>query len=247
MCNTSCLLIFRNKPNAKMLRRVTPLASLVLLMALTVQADEEATNTVLESPVRGERTPKFGSTPTLLIADMARQLITQSYSNSQVLSLNLSNVLILLLLKAVLFSIGHFGLSQNTNKGYGGGSGFGGSGGGWWGRADPDSQPRVLPDADNGLPVTEGELLLALGYLNGERRGDYSCLYHAACVDHSGRAVQYLQAGRMLLKTANVVSSVFTINPKYSAIVDGFEDAVKFGLAQGDCAAKYRCTPDTNS
>jgi hypothetical protein len=110
----------------------------------------------------------------------------------QVLSLNLSNVLILLLIKAVLFAISQYSA---------GGKGWGG----FWGRSSTpslDSQPRAIDDH-----ATESELLLVLSYLSGERRGEYGCLYRVACEDPNGRAPQYLSAGRMLLKGARVMSS----------------------------------------
>jgi hypothetical protein len=59
-----------------MLRRAAPLGFLLLLVAAFAAAEDENSVT--------ERKAKLGATPTSLIADMARQLITQSYSNSQV-------------------------------------------------------------------------------------------------------------------------------------------------------------------
>ncbi|XP_012284878.1 uncharacterized protein LOC105702131 [Orussus abietinus] len=74
-----------------------------------------------------------------MLSEIAKELIQRSASSSQVLNLNLSNLLILLVLKAVVFSAGYIG-----NHGY---------------RAR---------DLDEETMVSESEVALALGYLMGD-------------------------------------------------------------------------------
>lgn len=74
-----------------------------------------------------------------MLTEIAKELVQRSTTSSQVLNLNLSNLLILLVLKAVVFGAGYLG-----NHGYKG---------------------RELEE-DN--IVSEGELALALGYLIGD-------------------------------------------------------------------------------
>ncbi|XP_028045105.1 uncharacterized protein LOC105839482 [Monomorium pharaonis] len=78
---------------------------------------------------------KYGS----MLAEIAKEFIQRSTTSSQVLNLNLSNLLLLLVLKAIVFGAGYIG-----NHGYKG---------------------RELQDENI---VSEGELALALGYLIGD-------------------------------------------------------------------------------
>ncbi|XP_012056666.1 PREDICTED: uncharacterized protein LOC105619755 [Atta cephalotes] len=73
-----------------------------------------------------------------MLAEIAKELVQRSTTSSQVLTLNLSNLLLLLVLKAVVFGAGYIG------HGYKG---------------------RELEDENI---VSEGELALALGYLIGD-------------------------------------------------------------------------------
>ncbi|XP_014471305.1 PREDICTED: uncharacterized protein LOC106742651 [Dinoponera quadriceps] len=74
-----------------------------------------------------------------MLAEIAKELVQRSTTGSQVLNLNLSNLLLLLVLKAVVFGAGYLG-----NHGYKG---------------------RELQDENI---VSEGEIALALGYLIGD-------------------------------------------------------------------------------
>ncbi|XP_011175957.2 uncharacterized protein LOC105207959 [Solenopsis invicta] len=74
-----------------------------------------------------------------MLAEIAKEFIQRSTTSSQVLNLNLSNLLLLLVLKAIVFGAGYIG-----NHGYKG---------------------RELEDENI---LSEGELTLALGYLIGD-------------------------------------------------------------------------------
>ncbi|EFN75514.1 hypothetical protein EAI_03538 [Harpegnathos saltator] len=79
---------------------------------------------------------KYGGS---MLAEIAKEFVQRSTSSSQVLNLNLSNLLLLLVLKAVVFGASYLG-----NHGYKG---------------------RELQDENI---VSEGEIALALGYLIGD-------------------------------------------------------------------------------
>ncbi|CAL7939523.1 unnamed protein product [Xylocopa violacea] len=74
-----------------------------------------------------------------MLMEIAKELVQRSSSSSQVLNLNLSNLLLLLVLKAVVFGAGYIG-----HHGYKG---------------------RELKEEN---VVSEGEIALALGYLMGD-------------------------------------------------------------------------------
>ncbi|XP_029679540.1 uncharacterized protein LOC115245392 [Formica exsecta] len=74
-----------------------------------------------------------------MLAEIAKEIVQRSTTSSQVLNLNLSNLLLLLVLKVVVFGAGYIG--QHGYKG------------------------RELEDENI---VSEGELALALGYLIGD-------------------------------------------------------------------------------
>ncbi|XP_012223783.1 uncharacterized protein [Linepithema humile] len=86
---------------------------------------------------RGTNDKKYAGS---MLAEIAKELMQRSTTSSQVLNLNLSNLLLLLVLKAVVFGAGYIGHQQ----GYKG---------------------RELEDENI---VSEGELALALGYLIGD-------------------------------------------------------------------------------
>ncbi|CAK9807084.1 hypothetical protein ANTPLA_LOCUS5148 [Anthophora plagiata] len=79
---------------------------------------------------------KYGGS---MLMEIAKELVQRSSTSSQVLNLNLSNLLLLLVLKAVVFGAGYLG-----NHGYKG---------------------RELEEENL---VNEGEVTLALGYLMGD-------------------------------------------------------------------------------
>ncbi|KAG7199414.1 hypothetical protein KM043_014043 [Ampulex compressa] len=74
-----------------------------------------------------------------MLAEIAKELVQRSTSSSQVLNLNLSNLLLLLVLKAVVFGAGYIG-----HHGY------------------------KARDLEEENVISEGEIALALGYLIGD-------------------------------------------------------------------------------
>lgn len=99
----------------------------------------------------------------------------------QVLSLNLTNLIILLVLKGLLFGAAMWG--TGTLKG----------------RSE---------DGDVSLPspslMTESELVLLISYLMGETDNKYDCLLRVACLEPK-KAREYIAAGKMLINTTKAM------------------------------------------
>lgn len=125
--------------------------------------------------------------------DVTRALIktakalARSHSTSEVLTLNLTNLLILIVLKAIIFGIGLF---------YFGGISFKGGDHGWG-----PGHGRSLVEKNRPF-LNQGELLLIMTYILGAAEKDnYDCMYRVACEDPK-QAKDYLNASKMILKGA---------------------------------------------
>jgi len=114
--------------------------------------------------------------------------LARSHSTSEVLTLNLTNLLILVVLKAIIFGIGLFYFGGVSFKG-----GHGGDHGHGWGRS--------LEEKSAGSFMSQSELLLMLTYVLGSTSDNYECMYRVACEDPA-KAKDYLNASNMLLKGA---------------------------------------------
>lgn len=113
--------------------------------------------------------------------------LARSHSTSEVLTLNLTNLLILVVLKAIIFGIGLFYFGGVSFKG-------GHDHGHGWGRS--------LEGKENPSSImTQSELLLMLTYVLGSSTDNYDCMYRVACEDPA-KAKDYLNASNMLLKGA---------------------------------------------
>lgn len=96
----------------------------------------------------------------------------------QVLTLNISNLLILLLLKGILW-----GASYAANTTY----------------PKSRSGESVLESI-----VTETEILLLLSYLMGNEEKNFECLRRVACEDPD-KAKEYMTAGKLIMNTATYI------------------------------------------
>ncbi|XP_049795522.1 uncharacterized protein LOC126210351 [Schistocerca nitens] len=153
------------------------------------------------------------------LADVARSVVARTASTSQVLSLNLTNLLILLVLKALLFGAGIFSFGLLGKHHYG----------------------RAATAPDGG--VTEAELALALAFLSGEAApgGGHECLQRTACLAPS-TASRYAVAASAALAAVKSFPGVMGYNPRYEEIVSGMRTAVEFGKSGGLCAERYKCS-----
>lgn len=97
--------------------------------------------------------------------------------NFQVLSLNLTNLILLLVLKGLLLGVAAWGT------------------GAWKGRGLEAPSPTLL---------SEPELALVVSYLMGEANGKYNCLLNVAC-QQPKKTREYLAAGKMLLNTVKAM------------------------------------------
>ncbi|XP_026277669.1 uncharacterized protein LOC113206014 [Frankliniella occidentalis] len=187
----------------------------------------EESNAVEESE-RGGRGAGAGRA---VLAEMARELLSRSATSSQVLSLNLTNLVILLVLKAIIFGAGHMGV-------------------GWAGKSSRGGE-----SAGPAPLVTEQEALLLLGFLMGGQGGPhgphgphsdridrdgYRCLNRVACQEPEA-ANSYARAGILLSNGAKLLNGMIPYDPKYDHIVEGLVDAVEYGRRGERCDLRYSC------
>ncbi|KAG8319109.1 hypothetical protein J6590_098381 [Homalodisca vitripennis] len=178
----------------------------LLLMAVVTGGEE-----------REERLMSAASARTML-ADIAKELIARSGTSSQVLSLNLTNLIILLVLKGLLLGAAMWGTGT------------------WKGRS---VEGEVAPPSISLL--TESELVLLISYLMGESDNKYDCLLRVACQEPK-KAREYIVAGKMLIKGVKVMEKVIPVNPKYERLLEQLHRAVQFGSDGGLCDQQYSCS-----
>ncbi|XP_054265251.1 uncharacterized protein LOC128988079 [Macrosteles quadrilineatus] len=152
-----------------------------------------------------------------MLADIAKELIARSGTSSQVLSLNLTNMIILLVLKGLLLGAAMWGT------------------GAWKGR----SVDEVVSPPSISL-LTESELVLLISYLMGEGDNKYDCFLRVACQEPK-KAREYLAAGTMLIKGAKAMGKIIPINPKYERLLQELHRAVQYSSSGGVCDQRYSC------
>jgi len=184
---------------------------------------------VFVSPTKTEE-QTFDTTRALIKTAKA---LARSHSTSEVLTLNLTNLLILIVLKAIIFGIGLFYFGGVSFKG----GHHGGGGGDGWGRSLEEKKEAYM---------TQSELLLMLTYVLGSASENYECMYRVACEDPE-KAKDYVSASKMLIKGAKYAKKYVSYNPKYEEIVRGLNEAVSHGKnhsnSEAQCRARYVC-PD---
>ncbi|XP_067011593.1 uncharacterized protein [Anabrus simplex] len=200
-----------------MWRTGTLLLALLAIVAVEVDASQETA--VDDGPNHVSRTGKAGiySATKSVLAEIARELVARTATNSQILSLNLTNLLILVVLKALLFGAGLFS--------------FGMLKGGRSAEVPQSPYPTF----------NESELLLLLSYLVGDADHKYGCLHRVAC-EEPHQASQYVAGAGMLIKGAKVFSKVIPYNPRYETIVADVKKAAEYGLNGGICEQRYSCS-----
>lgn len=152
--------------------------------------------TAEDSPVRQERS----------IGNLINQVISRASSTSEVLTLNLTNLIIILVIKAVLIGLGIFG--------------FGGLGAAAAGRS---ATSNYMEDRD---------VIWGLTYILSRSIDNYDCLNKLACQDPQG-AKNYLFASKMMLKGAKMTKGFLgSYDPQYEHIVYGIQEAMDY---QGRC------------
>ncbi|XP_060868150.1 uncharacterized protein LOC132943260 isoform X2 [Metopolophium dirhodum] len=164
-----------------------------------------------------------------IFAGFAKSMISRTGStSSQMLSLNMSNVVLMLVLKGLIWGASYM-------QGHGGKS-----------RKDG---PDAAGLAGTGLlqnMVTETDLLLFLGYLVADESGRYDCLNRVAC-EQPARAESYLKSAEMVWKTAKLLDAVVPLDAKYEQMLIKLQEAIEDGRADGDCQAKYKCSESAST
>merc|ERR1712223_1306205 len=142
--------------------------------------------------------------------ETALQVVSRASTSSEVLSLNLTNLIILIARKGAIVV---FGLV---------------SGGGVTGRSG--EAPTSVSKAD----LTGGMCFLL--YTGGDEE-KLNCIARAAC-ESPVSADNYLAAAKMWYKMHNIIKAI-PFNAKYQTIMETVYEAAEFSKDGGECAAKY--------
>ncbi|XP_038212606.1 uncharacterized protein LOC119832875 isoform X2 [Zerene cesonia] len=154
-----------------------------------------------------------------VMSSLAKDFIARSTGSSQVLSLNLTNLVILIVLKALVLAAGFFGAGAWKGHHYG----------------------RSLEDNKNASYITEDEILLYLSYLVGQQTQDYGCLYRLACQKPHQAAIYASGAELILQGTKLVQGNSIDLEP-YENVSRGIQVATARGEQGKPCDKIYQCT-----
>ncbi|XP_025424606.1 uncharacterized protein LOC112693651 isoform X2 [Sipha flava] len=161
-----------------------------------------------------------------IFAGFAKSMIGRTgASSSQLLSLNLSNIVLMLVLKGLIWGASYM-------QGVGGGKG----------RKEGLAEGAPLSQS----LFTETDMLLFLGYMVADESGHYDCLNRVAC-EQPARSESYLRSAEMVWKTAKLLDGVIPLDSKYEKMLIELQEAIEDGRANGDCQAKYKCSEPTNT
>ncbi|XP_072936168.1 uncharacterized protein [Epargyreus clarus] len=153
-----------------------------------------------------------------VMSSLAKDFIARSTGSSQVLSLNLTNLVILIVLKALILAAGFFGA------------------GAWKGH----HYARSLDDNKNASYITEDEILLYLSYLAGRQSKDYGCLYRLSC-QKPQQAGLYSASAELILQGAKLVQGNTIDLEPYEDISKGMKQAAVWGEDGRSCDKRYHC------
>jgi len=142
------------------------------------------------------------------------QFVARASSTSEVLTLNLTNLLILLVLKALIFGFGLF--SVGGVAGRSADTGF----------EAPAFTPGDLNGGMNFLMYTAGD------------ESKLESIQRTACEDVQ-MSRNYLTAAKMWYKMHKILGSIVPFENKYAVIMHAVKEAVEFGETGKECAEKY--------
>jgi len=137
----------------------------------------------------------------------ALEMISRASSTSEVLTLNLTNLLILLVLKALIFGFGIFFVGGSTAR---------------------SAEETSITETD----LTGGMCFLM--YTSG-LEDKLGCIQHAACNDVNS-AKQYHSAGKMLYNVHKVLG-LESFPEKYERVLNALSEATEYSQQGGDCSA----------
>jgi len=140
------------------------------------------------------------------LVSTALEFLARASSTSEVLTLNITNLIILLIAKAIIIGFGIFA---------------GGIGG----------QAR---SAERSTPITKSDLtggMCFMMYTSGED-SKLSCIQRTAC-DDPKTAAEYVTAAKMWYKVHKLLNVPF--DTKYETVLNALEDAKTHAVNGGDC------------
>ncbi|XP_075144630.1 uncharacterized protein LOC142219603 [Haematobia irritans] len=194
----------------------------LVLFAGTVSAtnNDLHTNEITDEPrpikwLRGVQ--DMVSSPTgHVVVKVAKELLNRSTGNSQVLSLNLTNLIIILLLKLLIFSAGVLGAGHWSNYGY-------------------------ARSSDDGFSFNlhKGEDYMITGFLAAQGGFD-ECLYAAAC-ESPQVAYEYAKAAKALIEGIEKFQGAPVENRRYIELAVMVEEAAYNGLRGMPCNITLKC------
>jgi hypothetical protein len=140
------------------------------------------------------------------LVDIAMETLARASSTSEVLTLNLTNLLILIVLKAIIFGFGLFSVGSNNQA--------------------RSAEETALTQSD-----MAGGMCFIM-YTSGSEE-KLTCLQRTACEDPK-TASDYSTAAKMVYKLHKMLGLNFS--PKYETVLNAIEDAKSHSLRGGDCA-----------
>uniref|UniRef100_A0A1B0BMF8 Uncharacterized protein n=1 Tax=Glossina palpalis gambiensis TaxID=67801 RepID=A0A1B0BMF8_9MUSC len=153
-----------------------------------------------------------------VVVQVAKELLNRSTGNSQVLNLNITNLIVILLLKVLIFTAGLLG------AGHWGGYGYN------YGRSN-----------DNGFSfaLNENEAHLITGFLAAQSGFD-DCLYEAACsAPHV--AYEYAKAAKALMEAIKKFEGISYNNLRYNDLIELLQQAAYNGHKGLNCTITDKC------
>ncbi|XP_001990036.2 uncharacterized protein LOC6563934 [Drosophila grimshawi] len=164
----------------------------------------------------------FGSPAGHVVVQVAKELLHRSAGNSQVLSLNLTNLLIIVLLKVLIFSAGLLGAGHWSGYGHG------------------YARSASRMDSLHGLGIGTGDDYLIMGFLAAQGAGHDDCLYAAACACPNA-AYEYAKSARALLGAIEIFEGVPLEEPRYNDLIVLMERAAYDGYRGASCNTTQSC------
>ena len=138
--------------------------------------------------------------------ELTSELLARASSTSEVLTLNLTNLIILILLKGIVFGMGMFSVSSVFS-------------------ARSAQETSIVSKSD-----LSGGMCFILYASGAEEK--LSCIQRTACEDPK-TASEYAIAAKMVHKIHKMVGANFS--SKYETVLNALEDAKSHSLRGGDC------------
>lgn len=134
------------------------------------------------------------------------QFLARASSTSEVLTLNVTNFIILLILKAIIFGFGLFSV-------------------GGTGRSMEDGVSVAQSDVTGGVCF--------LSFMSGAEE-KFDCVKRSACEDPK-TGNEYLTAAKMWYKMHSLIKAI-PFHEKYYTVLEGLEEALSHSVEGGDCS-----------